>query len=47
VDKGPFLGKEALDAKLVDGMAYRDEVYARVKDKAGSDAKQLYLAQYL
>src|SRR4030088_3310773 len=31
VDKGPFLGKEALEAKLVDGMAYRDEVYARLK----------------
>jgi protease-4 len=24
VDQGPHLGKEALDAKLVDGMAYRD-----------------------
>src|SRR6267154_244020 len=47
VDKGPFLGKEALDAKLVDGMAYRDEVYARVKDQAGSGAKLLYLPQYL
>jgi protease-4 len=47
VDKGPFLGKEALDAKLVDAMAYRDEVYAQVKEKAGSGAKLLYLPQYL
>jgi protease-4 len=47
VDKGPFLGQEALDARLVDGMAYRDEVYAQVKDKAGSGAKLLYLPEYL
>jgi protease-4 len=47
VDKGPFLGREALDAKLVDGMAYRDEVYAQVKDKAGSGASLLYLPEYL
>ena len=47
VDKGPFLGKEALDAKLVDGMAYRDEVYSQVKEKAGSGAELLYLSEYL
>ena len=47
VDKGPFLGREALDAKLVDGMAYRDEVYAQVKDKAGKGAKLLYMPEYL
>ncbi len=46
-DKGPFLGREALDAKLVDGMAYRDEVYAQVKEKAGSGARLLYLPEYL
>jgi len=47
VDQGPYLGKEALDAKLVDGMAYRDEVYAQVKEKAGDGAKLLYLPEYL
>ena len=47
VDKGPYLGKEALDAKLVDGMAYRDEVYEQVKTKAGSGAELLYLGKYL
>jgi protease-4 len=46
VDKGPYLGKEALDAKLVDGLAYRDEVYDQVKKKAG-DAELLYLNKYL
>jgi len=47
VDKGPFLGKEAQEAGLVDGMAYRDEVYAKVKKKAGEGAKFLYLEEYL
>ena len=47
VDMGPYLGKEALDAKLVDGMAYRDEVYEQVKEKAGSGAELLFLPEYL
>lgn len=47
VDKGPYLGKEAVDAKLVDGLAYRDEVYDQVKKKAGSDSEFLYLDKYL
>jgi protease IV len=46
-DKGPYLGKEAVDAKLVDGLAYRDEVYEKAKAKAGKDAKLLFLGQYL
>ena len=33
VDKGPYLGKEALDAKLVDGLAYRDEVSRKLRKK--------------
>ena len=47
VDAGPYLGKEALDAKLVDGLAYRDQVYDQVKKKAGSGAQLLYLEKYL
>jgi len=47
VDKGPYLGKEAVDAKLVDGLGYRDEVYDQVKRKASSDAEFLYLDKYL
>ncbi|MFZ0478939.1 MAG: signal peptide peptidase SppA [Terriglobales bacterium] len=47
VDAGPYLGKEAVDAKLVDGVAYRDEVYGQVKTKAGSGARLLYLDKYL
>jgi protease-4 len=47
VDAGPYLGKEAVDAKLVDGVAYRDEVYDRVKKKGGEGAELLYLEKYL
>ena len=47
VDKGPYLGKEAVDAKLVDALAYRDEVYEQVKKKAGDGAQLLYLDKYL
>src|SRR5262249_49023559 len=44
---GPYLGKEAVNAKLVDGLAYRDEVYAKVKEKGGAGAELLYLSKYL
>jgi protease IV len=47
VDAGPYLGKEAVDARLVDGVAYRDEVYGKVKTRAGSGAELLYLDKYL
>jgi protease IV len=47
VDAGPYLGKEAVDAKLVDALAYRDEVYDQVKKKAGDGAELLYLDKYL
>jgi protease-4 len=47
IDAGPYLGKEAVDAKLVDAVAYRDEVYGRVKSQAGDGAELLYLDKYL
>jgi protease-4 len=47
VDAGPYLGKEAVDAKLVDAVAYRDEVYGKVKSQAGDGAELLYLEKYL
>jgi len=47
VDHGPYLGKEGLDAKLVDGLAYRDDVYDQAKNKAGEGAQFLYLTRYL
>jgi len=47
VDRGPYLGQEAVDAKLVDRLAYRDQVYDDAKKKAGEDAKLLYVDRYL
>ncbi len=47
VDAGPYLGKEAVAVKLVDAVAYRDEVYSDVKSKAGDGAELLYLDKYL
>ena len=47
VDQGPFLGKEAVDAGLIDKLAYRDEVYAEAKSKAGDNAEFLYMNKYL
>ena len=47
IDRGPFLGAEALKAQFVDALAYRDEVYAQVKAQAGEQAKLLFLSKYL
>jgi protease-4 len=47
VDRGPFLGPEALEGKLVDGLAYRDEVHARLKEKGGAGASFFGLQPYL
>jgi protease-4 len=55
IDGGPFLGEEAKTAGLVDGLLYRDEVYARAEKLAqgrnqgrqrGRDARFLYLRRY-
>lgn len=45
-DRGPFPGKEAVEANLVDGLAYRDEVYEKVRQTAGEDARFLDLDDY-
>jgi protease IV len=47
IDRGPFLGDEALKAKLVDKLVYRDAAYEEIKQKAGPHAKFLYLSKYL
>jgi protease IV len=47
VDHAPYLGKEAVDAKLVDKLGYREEVYDMAKKKAGDGAELLYLDKYL
>lgn len=46
-DRGPFPAQQALEAKLVDGLAYRDEVYAKVRGQVGEEAQRLRLSTYL
>ncbi|HEX9859680.1 MAG TPA: S49 family peptidase, partial [Nitrospirota bacterium] len=46
VDNGPFIGQDAVDAKLVDGLAYRDEVYEKMKVKTEEKAEFMKLAEY-
>ncbi len=46
IDDGPFIGQEAVDAKLVDGLAYRDEVYDKIKEKAEATSEFLSLSGY-
>lgn len=45
-DGGPHLGQEAVDVGLVDGLAYRAEVFDQAKKRAGLDAKLMYLREY-
>ena len=47
INRGPFLADEALRAKLVDQLGYRDAAYADIKKKAGCHAKFLYVSKYL
>lgn len=46
IDTGPFLAQDALKAGLVDGLAYRDEVYDTLTARTGQDAR-LSLFTYL
>ncbi|GAA2213221.1 S49 family peptidase [Nonomuraea monospora] len=46
IDRGPFTASEAQEAGLVDGLAYRDEVYDELKRSAGEDAHLLYVSRY-
>jgi protease-4 len=46
IDSAPLLGEEAVKAKLVDGLLYRDEVYEKVKANS-KGAELLYLGKYL
>ena len=47
VDRGPFLGDQALTENLVDGLAYRDEVQAVIEATIGEEAEQVGLFSYL
>ncbi len=45
-DRALFTAQEAVERKLVDGVAYRHEVYKKLKEKIGGDPKLLYLSAY-
>ena len=47
VDRGPFLGKQALAENLVDGLVYRDEVRAVIDDDLGEETERVSLFSYL
>lgn len=47
VAKGPFSSTEALRENLVDGLAYRDEVYEAARKEAGETSRPLCLSEYL
>jgi protease-4 len=45
-DQAPISAVDALDAGLVDRVAYRDELYAEVRKRSGDTATLLYLSRY-
>jgi len=47
INKGPLSSQQALDGKLVDGLAYRDEVITKLKEQFGKDVKALSFTKYL
>jgi protease IV len=47
IDRGPYLAKDALDAKLVDRLAYWDEAEDAITKKIGAEASDIAPAVYL
>ena len=47
VDRAPFLGREALDARLVDGFKFWDEVEALMEEKSGTQISLVKPAAYV
>ncbi|MFN0061049.1 MAG: signal peptide peptidase SppA, partial [Myxococcaceae bacterium] len=47
VNQAPLSATQALEAKLIDGISYRDEVYEKVFGGKHVGAKPLYLSTYL
>ena len=46
-ERGPLLGKEALEAGLVDALSYRDEVMALIRERTHERARLLYIDKYI
>jgi protease-4 len=47
IDRGPFLDREAIDAKLIDQLGYFDEVVQTAKDRGGAGTELLETHDYL
>jgi protease-4 len=47
VDQGPFSAAQARDEKLIDGLSYLDEVYAKIKEEVGGEVTFLPFTDYL
>lgn len=49
IDKGPFVGQSAIDAGMIDGMLFEDQVYAKLKQqvKADVDLKKVHAKDYV
>ncbi|WP_243725662.1 S49 family peptidase [Actinomadura rubrisoli] len=45
-DRAPLSAQEALEARLIDDIRYRDEVYARTRERHGREARLLYVTRY-
>lgn len=46
VDRGPLLAPEAVEAGLVDRLAYRDEVHDEARRRLGADVRLQYVGRY-
>lgn len=47
IARGPYIASEALEHGLIDGLAYRDEVYEKYRDRLDQNARYLFLENYL
>jgi len=46
IENGPYLAQAAQKAGLVTGLAYRDDVVAKLKEKVGHDPKMVFVEHY-
>jgi len=47
IDRGPFLGPQALELNLIDRLGYRDELEAQLKEENGGELPLIPLRRYL
>lgn len=41
MDNGPFVGQQTVDAGLIDGLLYEDQVYGKLKNQLNADIKRI------